>query len=76
MVRVLFADLTKTIDIKHGEVSAEMFLKDVISTYTSEWEVEDISIAGKPISSDDLHKTAMELSKPWKNFTLQIEKHM
>lgn len=75
MVRVLFADLSRTIDIKHGEVNAETPLWDIISSYAEDWKAEDITIAGKPISSDDLCKTARELSKPWKNFTLQIEKH-
>lgn len=76
MVKVLFADLSRTIDITHGQVGEDMSLRDVLNCFAKEWSVKNITISGRPITDADLKKSAKELApEAWKNFTLQIEKH-
>ena len=76
MVKVLFADLSRTIDIKHGQVDDDMSLRDVLNCFAREWNVEDITISGRPITDADLKRSAKDMApEAWKNFTLQIEKH-
>ena len=76
MVKVLFADLSRTIDITQGEVSENMCLKDVLGAFNGEWNVEDITVSGRPITRADLEKSAREMTPGWqKESILQIEKH-
>ena len=76
MVKVLFADLSRTIDITQGEVSENMCLKDILGAFTREWDVEDITVSGRPITQADLEKSAREMTPSWqKEPILQIEKH-
>lgn len=76
MVKVIFADLSQTIDITHGEVTDGMPLEDVLRVFTEEWSIADITVSGKPITKSDLVKSAKEMSPGWqKNSVLQIEKH-
>lgn len=76
MVKVIFADLSRTIDITQGEVSDSMPLEDVLRVFTEEWNIADITVSGKPITQSDLIKSAKEMSPGWqKNSVLQIEKH-
>lgn len=76
MVKVIFVDLSRTIDIMRGEVADDMSLEDVLRFFAKEWNVEDITIFGKPITQNDLQKSARELSPGWyRDFEIQIEKH-
>lgn len=76
MVKILFADLSKTIDITHGEIDDDMSLQDILDSFAKVWSFEEITISGAPIAYSDLKKSASELVPgAWKNSILQIEKH-